>query len=113
MLVKLFTSTLSSFDLQELAAMPGNHISVHQGPNGADVPEGFIKGKQFRGEVEGSEAPARASQPALLFTGQRRDCATQQRIGLHGGTKEWVGILAKTDGTINDITPLNTYISSG
>ena len=83
--VAVLTPPLRSFDLQELAAMSGHRIPLHQGSDGAHIPQSFVKGKQFGGEVERSEASARATQPALLFTGQRGDCATQQRIWLHGG----------------------------
>lgn len=109
--VELFTSPLGSFDLQQLAAMSSHHISVHQRSNGADVPQSFIKGKQLGGKVERSKTSTGVSQSALLFTGQRRDCATQQRIRLHGGSEEWVGILIKIENNsiINDaITSLSS-----
>lgn len=109
--VKLFTSPLSSFDLQQLAAMSSHHISIHQRPNGADVPQSFIKGKQLGGKVEGSKTSTRVSQSALLFTGQRRDCTTQQCIRLHGGTEEWVGILIKIENKSNTST-INDAITS-
>ncbi len=92
------TSSLCSFDIQELAAMSGHHISLHQGSDGAYVPQSLIKGKKLGGKVKWSKTSTGASQPALLFTGQRRNCAAQQCIGLHGGAEEGVGILRETDG---------------
>lgn len=73
--------------------MSGHDVALHQGSDGADVPQSLVEGKQFRGEVKGGETPAGAAQPALLFTGQRRNCTAQQCIRLHGGAEEWVGIL--------------------
>lgn len=101
------TSPFSSFDLQELATMSGHHIPLHQGSDGANVPQSLVKGKQLRGEVEWSKTSARAAQPALLFIRQRRNCATQQRIRFHGGAEEGVGILEETDG--KDISRMLRY----
>lgn len=94
--VAVSTSPLCCFDLQELAAMPGHHIPLHKGSDGTDVPQSLVKWQQLRGEVEWSKTSDRATQPSLLFTGQRRNCATQQCIRFHGGTEEWVGVLEKT-----------------
>lgn len=77
--------------------MSGHHIPLHQGPDGAHVPQSLVEGKQLGGEVERGEAPDRGAQPALLLTGQGGDRAAQQRIGLHGGAQEGVGILEKTN----------------
>lgn len=42
-----FTSSLSSFNVQELASMSSHHVSVHQGPDGADVPQSLVEGQQL------------------------------------------------------------------
>lgn len=89
----LLTSPFSNFNLQELAAMSGHHVPLHQGPDGAHVPQGLVKGQQLGGEVERSSA--RTKQSALLFTGQGRDCTAKQCIRLYGGAQEWVGILGE------------------
>lgn len=93
-----FTSPLSSFDLQQLPAVSGHHIPIHQGPDGAHVPQSLVKRKQLGWEVKRSEGSSRTSQPALLLAGQRRNRTTQQCIRLHGGTKERVGILEEKKG---------------
>lgn len=91
--MEILTSPFGSLDLQELAAVSGHHVSFHQGLDGADVPESLVERQQLRREVERGEASAGAAQPALLLTGQGGNGATQQRIGLHGGAEEGVGIL--------------------
>lgn len=63
--------------------MPSHRVTLHQGPDGADVPQSLVKGEQLRGEVERSEAAAWAAQTALIFTGQGRNAAPQQSIRLH------------------------------
>lgn len=100
--VPVFTSPLSCFDIQELAAVSGHHIPFHQGSDGADVPQSLVKRKQLRGEVERGKATARTTQPPLLFVGQRRNRAAQQCIRLHGGAEEGVGILQKTRRAANE-----------
>ena len=82
--------------------MPGHHIPLHQGSDGADVPQSLVKRQQFRGEVEWSQASDGAAQPPLLFTGQRRDCATKQSVRLHGGAEERVGVLEKRKRKTNE-----------
>lgn len=77
--------------------MSSHHVTLHQGSDGADVPQSLVKRKQLRREVEGSETPAGATQATLLLTGQRRNPAPQQSIRLHRGTQEWIGILGKNE----------------
>lgn len=80
--------------------MSSHHVTLHQGSDGADVPQSLVKRKQLRREVERSETPAGAAQTTLLLTGQRRNPAPQQSIRLHRGTQERIGILGKTQVTI-------------
>lgn len=77
--------------------MSGHCVPLHQGSDGADIPQSLVEGKQLGGKVQRSETATRAPQPALLFIRQRRDWAPQQCVRLHGGAEEWVGILEDAD----------------
>lgn len=76
--------------------MTGHGVSLHQRPDGADVPQSLVEGEQLGGKVQRSEAAPGAPQPALLFVRERRNRDPQQGVGLHGGTQERVGILDET-----------------
>lgn len=92
--------------------MSGHGVALHQGPDGADVPQGLVKGEQLGREVERGEAPAGAAQAALLLTGQRRNGAPQQGVRLHRRTQEGVGILGNTEGKRGQIL-INEQILGG